>query len=89
MVTLKKKYKKILIFIVCMNCFDEVYTGKNSNLASYICTSAKYNNNPKYHNQRKMSQLAPQNVTVDAKYLYFNAKCPDANVSLRFRVFAK
>ena len=46
------------------------------------CTTAVYHNDATYHNQRNLSQLVTQHVTIDANYHNSNAKCHNATAQL-------
>ena len=46
------------------------------------CTTAVYRNDATYHNQRNLSQLVTQHVTIDANYHNSNAKCHNATAQL-------
>ena len=51
------------------------------------CTTAVYHNDATYHNQRNLSQLVTQHVTIDANYHNSNAKCHNAKCHINFDFF--
>ena len=51
-------------------------------ISNHICTTAIYHNDATYHNQRNLSQLVTQHVTIDANYHNSNAKCHNATTQL-------